>query len=481
MSKEKESKNKSTSKTKNKNVSKVTKKKTIKEKKPEGLYAYDGDVKFFKTIPYGLQHVLSMFVSNIVPIIIIGGVCNLSNSDLAKLIQVAMIFAGLGTLLQLFPIWKIGSRMPMVLGVSFTFVTAFTYIGVTHGFGAVLGACLCGGLVELLLGLTCKFWRKLITPVVSACVVISIGMSLFTVGAQSFGGGSNVSNFGDYKYLIIGFITLITCIIFNVWGKGFMKNLSILFGMIAGYIASVCFGIIDFSSITSSSIIAIPKVLPYDLVFVPSAIVSAILIFLVSTTEAIGDFSALSENAFNREVSEKELGGGIACDGFMSMVASLFGCLPLTSFSQNVGLVGMTKIVNRKAIASGALVLIIAGLFPIFSNILATVPDSVLGGCTIMLFGTIVITGMKMLSKAGFTERNLIISSLALSMGVGFTNTPGIFNEFPELIRGVFEGNCVALVFVIALVLNLILPKEKIDYSKYDDGIKPIEVKEDYR
>lgn len=431
------------------------------ENKNGEIYKYDGKIKFKEAIPYGLQHVLSMFVSNIVPIIIVGGCCNLTNDELAKLIQVAMIFAGIGTLIQLFPFWRIGSRMPMVLGVSFTFVSTFTYIGSNFGIGAVLGACFIGGYCELLLGLTSKYWRKLISPVTSACVVIAIGYSLFSVGATSFAGGSNVSDLGNYKYLIVGTITLLTCILFNVFGKGFLKTLSILFGMIVGYISAVCFGIVDFSNILTNQIISVPEILPYRLEFVPSAIISTVLIFLVSVTEAIGDFCALSENAFDREITERELGGGISCDGFISALASMFGCLPLTSFCQNVGLVGMTKVINRKAIASGALVLIVAGLFPFVSNILSTIPDCVLGGCTIMLFGTIVVTGIKMLSKAGFTDRNLLISALALSIGIGFSSTPGVFLMMNETIRSIFENNCVALVFIVAFVFDLILPREK--------------------
>ena len=400
-----------------------------------------------------------MFVANIAPISIVAGACGLKASQTAMLIQCAMIIAGIGTLIQLFPVWKIGSGLPIVMGISFTFVSVFCFIGPKYGYGAIMGAVLVGGIIEGTLGLFAKYWIKLITPVVAASVVTAIGFSLLSVGASSFGGGSGSETFGSAQHWILGCITLFACILFNIFAKGFWKQLSVLFGLIVGYIVATCMGMIDFTAITESSFIALPHFMPFKMEFNWNAIISVTLIFLVSATETIGDTSALASSALDRNATTKETSGSIGCDGFVSAISSLFGCLPITSFSQNVGLVAMTKVVNRFAIAAGAIIMILAGFFPVIGAILATLPDAVLGGCTIMMFGNIVISGMQMLGKCGYSQRNITIVALSLSVGLGFTQVPEIFNIFPQIVKTVFAENCVAVVFIMAIVLNLILPK----------------------
>ena len=425
----------------------------------ENIFKLNGKVPVGKAIPFGLQHILAMFVANIAPIIIVGGASGLSSEQTARLIQSAMIIAGIGTLIQLFPLWKIGSGLPIVMGISFTFVSIFCYIGPTYGYNAIVGAVLVGGIVEGVLGLFAKYWIKLITPVVAASVVTAIGFSLLSVGASSFGGGSGSETFGSAQHWILGCITLLACILFNIFAKGFWKQLSVLFGLIVGYIVATCMGMIDFTAITESSFIALPHFMPFKMEFNWNAIISVTLIFLVSATETIGDTSALASSALDRNATTKETSGSIGCDGFVSALSSLFGCLPITSFSQNVGLVAMTKVVNRFAIAAGAIIMILAGFFPVIGAILATLPDAVLGGCTIMMFGNIVISGMQMLGKCGYSQRNITIVALSLSVGLGFTQVPEIFNIFPQIVKTVFAENCVAVVFIMAIVLNLILPK----------------------
>ena len=426
----------------------------------ENIYKLDGKVPVMGAIPFGLQHILAMFVANIAPIFIVAGACGLSSKQSAMLIQSAMIIAGIGTLIQLFPIWRIGSGLPIVMGISFTFVSVFCYLGPTYGYNAIVGAVLVGGIVEGILGLFAKYWTRFITPVVAASVVTAIGFSLLSVGASSFGGGSGSENFGSATNWILGVITLISCLLFNIFAKSYWKQLSVLFGLIIGYIVAICMGVVDFSALKGTAVIALPKFVPFQPEFHANAIVSVILIFLVSATETIGDTSALASSGLNRSVTQKEISGSIACDGFISALSTLFGCLPITSFSQNVGLVAMTKVVNRFAIAMGAVIMIFAGIFPIFGAVLATLPDAVLGGCTIMMFGTIVVSGLQMIGKCGYTQRNITIVALSISVGIGFTQVPEIFKIFPKIIQTVFAENCVAVVFLVALVLNLILPKD---------------------
>lgn len=425
----------------------------------DNIYRLNGRVPLGKAIPFGLQHILAMFVANIAPIIIVAGASGLDSKQSASLIQSAMIIAGIGTLIQLFPLWKVGSGLPIVMGISFTFVSVFCYIGPTYGYNAIVGAILVGGLIEGILGLFAKYWIKIITPIVSASVVTAIGFSLLSVGASSFGGGSGSDNFGSVSNWILGTVTLLCCILFNIFAKSYWKQLSVLFGLVVGYIVAVCMGMVDFSAFEGASVVALPSIMPFQPEFNADAILSVVLIFLVSATETIGDTSAMTTTGLGRDVTTKEISGSLACDGFVSVLSAVLGCLPITSFSQNVGLIAMTKVVNRFVIASGAIIMIIAGVFPIFGAFLATLPDAVLGGCTIMMFGTIVVSGLQMIGKCGYSQRNITIVALSLSTGIGFTQVPEIFNIFPQLIKNVFAENCVAVVFLVAIILNLVLPK----------------------
>lgn len=434
------------------------------------IYKLDGRVPIGKAIPFGLQHILAMFVSNLAPITMIAGAAKVpvTGAELGMLLQNAMFAAGIATMIQLYPLWKIGSRLPVVMGVSFTFVTVLSTISANYGYPAVIGAVLIGGLFEGTLGLFAKYWRKIISPIVAASVVTAIGFSLFTVGARSFGGGY-ATDFGSVSNLLLGLITLATCLLWNMFAKGYLKQLSVLVGLIVGYIVAIFMGKVDLSMIMSGGIVALPHLLPIKPEFHAGAIMSACIIFLVSAAETIGDTSALVAGGLGREITGEEISGSLACDGYGSFISGLFGCPPVTSFSQNVGLIAMTKVVNRFTIMTGAVAMILAGLFPPIGNFFASLPQSVLGGCTIMMFGTILTSGMQMIANCGFTQRNITIVAMALSIGIGFTTTSesGIWAEFSPVVQSVFSANVVAVVFVVAIIMNLILPKnmevEKLD------------------
>ena len=426
----------------------------------DNIYTLDGKVPLLKSIPFGLQHVLAMFVANIAPIMIVTGACGLSTQEMASLIQTAMLMAGIGTMVQLFTVWKLGAKLPIVMGISFTFVSVFCYVGPQWGYEAVIGAVIVGGIIEGLLGLFAKYWRGIIAPIVSACVVTAIGFSLLSVGANSFAGGVGAADFGSAQNWILGTITLVACILFNVFAKGHLKQLSVLFGLVVGYIVALCMGKVDLSSLEGVALVALPKIMSYKPVFNINAIISVVMIFLVSATETIGDTSAMTNTVLGREASESEISGSLACDGLISSLSACFGCMPITSFSQNVGLLAMTKVVNRYTIATGAGILLLAGIFPTFGAVLATLPEAVLGGCTIMMFGNIVISGLQMIGDCGFTQRNITIAALSLSLGLGFTQVPDMFNIFPTMVRTIFAENCVAVVFLAAIIMNLVMPKD---------------------
>ena len=427
------------------------------------IYKLDGRVPIGKAIPFGLQHILAMFVSNLAPITMIAGAAKVpvTGAELGMLLQNAMFAAGIATMIQLYPLWKIGSRLPVVMGVSFTFVTVLSTISANYGYPAVIGAVLIGGLFEGTLGLFAKYWRKIISPIVAASVVTAIGFSLFTVGARSFGGGY-ATDFGSMSNLLLGLITLATCLLWNMFAKGYLKQLSVLAGLIVGYVVAIFMGKVDLSMIMSGGIIALPHLLPIKPEFHAGAIMSACIIFMVSAAETIGDTSALVAGGLGRDITGEEISGSLACDGYGSFISGLFGCPPVTSFSQNVGLVAMTKVVNRFTIMTGAAAMILAGLFPPIGNFFASLPQSVLGGCTIMMFGTILTSGMQMIANCGFSQRNITIVAMALSIGIGFTTTSesGIWAGFSPVVQSVFSANVVAVVFVVAIIMNLILPKD---------------------
>lgn len=397
----------------------------------ENLYKLDGKVPILKAIPFGLQHILAMFI------------------------------AGIATLIQLYPIWKIGSRLPIVMSVSFNFVAILTYVGATYGYASAMGAVLIGGLIEGCLGLLARYWKKIITPIVAASVVTSIDFSLFSVGTRSFGGGYSES-FGSTENLLLGTITLVARLLFNIFAKSYWKQLSVLFGLIVGYILAIFMGKVDLSVIFNGGLIALSHLLPFKMKFDLGAIIAVVVIFLVSATETIGDTSALVNSGLNREVTEEEISDSLACDGFCSSISSLFGCPPITSFSQNIGLINITKVVNRFTIATGAICMILAGLLPPIGNFFSSLPEYVLGGGTIMMFGTILTSGIEMIAKAGFNQRNVTIVALSLAVGIGFTSgtEADIWHIFPQIIQDVFAGNCVAVVFVVSIILSLVLPKD---------------------
>ena len=424
------------------------------------IYSLHGRVPLIQAVPFGLQHVLAMFVANITPIIILANVAGVSPELSAALIQNCMIIAGIGTLVQLYPVWRIGSRLPIVMGISFTFLSLAIVIASSQGMGTLMGAVIVGGLVEGCLGLVPRLWTRLISPIVAATVVTAIGFSLLPIGANSFAGGVGSPSFGSADNWIVGTVTLLTCLLTQVLARGFLRSLSVLVGLAVGYVLAVCMGMVDFSALSGVGVVALPKIMPFTPEFHLDAILAIVCVFLVSATETIGDTSALCSGALGRDVTTKEMGASVACDGFVSTIAGIFGCTPITSFSQNVGLAAISKVVNRFVIAPGAAIMILGGLFPAIGTVLTTIPQPVLGGCTIMMFGSILFAGFGMMAKTGFSQRNMIIAALSLSVGLGFTQCTGMFNIFPQIVQTVFAENCVAVVFILAVILNLVLPRE---------------------
>ena len=446
----------------------------------ENVYRLEGRVPVANAIPFGLQHVLAMFVANVTPLIIIASVAVYDGQpftavETARLIQNCMLIAGLGTLVQLYPIWRVGSGLPIVMGLSFTFLAA-SMSAASKDYGIMVGAIIVGGIFEGILGLTAKYWRKIISPLLSSCVVVAIGLSILNVGVSSFASCGDIYPVGSWQNLLVATLTLIAALVFHIRMKGVAKQMYVLFGLIFGYIISIFFGMVDFGAmgdtIKEMGVFSVPELFAFKPKFQAGAIISFCLVFMVSAVETIGDTTAACTGGLGRDITEKEVSGSLCCDGFMSAISGgVFGCSPITSFSQNVGLIAMTHVVNRFCIMFGALAMILGGLFPPIGAFFTTLPDCVLGGCTVIMFGSIMMAGIKMMIDAGLDNRNTLIAATAICLGVGVTQVEGFFDHMPAIIGEIFAGNMVAGVFVVGLIMELLLPKDPAKYEAVVHGL----------
>ena len=440
------------------------------------IYQLDGRPSLTQAIPLGLQHILAMFVGNVTPLIIISNILNLDLQTKTSLIQCAMFVSGIVTLIQCYPVGPIGAKLPIVMGTSFGFVPAATAIGTKYGIQGILGACLVGAIFQMLLGgFVLKHIRKYFPPVVTGIVVLTMGISLLPTGVNYFAGGVGASDFASPSNLLLGTIVLITVIFFKQYTKGMLSISSVLIGLVVGYIVAIPMGKIDFSSLSQAPLLSVPVPFKLGFAFHIDAIIAMIFVYMVSTVETIGDITAITNSGLNREAKEKEIIGGVLADGLGSLMGAIFNVLPNTSFGQNVGIVSMTKIVNRFVVATGACILILAGIFPKVGALLSLMPSSVLGGASIVMFSMIVVSGIKLITTDKLTERNTMILAVSLGLGLGVAYVPGFFDSFPESIQLIFGESKTVLPAILAVILNTVLPKEEfisenIDLS--DDLVK---------
>ena len=433
-----------------------------------------------------------MFVGNLTPLIIICGACGITAEDPAlyvTLLQNAMLVAGLVTLVQLYAIGPIGGKVPIIMGTSSGFLGVMKGVAASMGggviaYGAILGASIIGGLFETVLGFFIKPLRKLFPPVVTGTVVLAIGLSLISVGVNSFAGGSGAKDFGSLENLAVGAAVLIVIVALKHFTKGITSTSSILFGIIFGYIFCAVLGlllphtavnaegveytkawVLNWSKIADAAWFSIPALLPVKPVFDMAAIIPVCIMFIVTAVETVGDTSGCIEGGMGREATDTELSGAVTCDGLGSSFAALFGVLPNTSFSQNVGLVAMTKVVNRFALAVGALFLVLCGLSPKLAAVVSIMPQSVLGGAAVMMFSSIAISGIQLITKHGITNRVITIVSVSLGVGYGLGVTSGAITGLGTGLNLVFGGGGIVPAALLAIVLNVLIPKGKDDIA----------------
>ncbi len=439
------------------------------------LFRIDGKPSASQAIPLALQHVVAMIVGCVTPAIIVAGVAGLSSADSIILIQAALVMSALTTFIQLFPLRRgalaIGSGLPIIMGISFAYVPTMQAIAGDYDVATILGAQIVGGIIAIIVGIFIKQIRKFFPPLITGTVVFAIGLSLYPTAINYMAGGAGSENYGSWQNWTVAFITLIIVTALNHYGKGIWKLSSILIGIVVGYVISLFFGMVDFTSVASASYFQLPRAMHFGITFEPSSCVAIGVLFAINSIQAIGDFSATTTGGLDRMPTDGELNGGIVAYGISNIFCAFFGGLPTATYSQNVGIVGATKVVAKRVFAMAAGILLIAGLIPKFSSVLTTIPSCVLGGATVSVFASIAMTGVKLITASPMNYRNTTIVGLAIALGMGITQANTALAAFPAWVTTIFGKSPVVLATITAIVLNLVLPKE-MEYEEVLDQVK---------
>ena len=439
--------------------------------KPKGsIFELTGVTSLKQALPLAVQHVVAMIVGCVTPAIIVSGAANggagLDTADQVILIQSALVVAALSTLIQLFPIgrnWKlgIGAGLPVIMGVSFAYVPSMQAIAADYGVATILGAQLVGGLVAVVMGLLVRKIRVFFPPLITGTVVFTIGLSLYPTAINYMAGGTGSADYGSWQNWLVAIFTLVVVTVLNHYGKGIWKLSSILIGVVAGYALAGCFGMIRFDSVSEATVFQLPGLMHFGISFEPSACVAIGLLFAINSIQAIGDYSATTIGGLDREPTDRELQNGIVGYGLSNVLGSFLGGLPTATYSQNVGIVTTTKVVNRCVLGLAAVILGVAGLVPKFSALLTTIPYCVLGGATVSVFASIAMTGMKLVTSEQMDYRNTSIVGLAAALGMGISQASAALATFPAWVTTVFGKSPVVLATLVAVLLNVVLPKSK--------------------
>ncbi len=457
------------------------------------IYTLEGRPSLSAALPLGLQHILSMFIANLAPVLVIAGIVSVSTGEnivsegqRLLMVQLAMFVSGIATFLQLYPIklgkFQIGAGLPIVMGTSFVFVPALCAIGADWNIETIYGTVIVGSIAEVFLGLFLKPLRRFFPPVVIGCVLLAIGLSLLPIGIQYLAGGMQAqtaaakaaelsaqglavptemsalaAQFGSWQNLLTGSIVILVIVLFQRFMKKLFKALAILAGIVVGYIVAACFGIIDYSIITSAAPFSppIPALVPE---FHIEPIIAILAFYIISGLETMGNVNGITAAIFDREAKAKEASGAILGDAVGSLFAGCFNTLPNTAFGQNAGIVAMTKVINKFVVATGASILVLASLFPMFGAIFSAIPNCVLGGAVITIFGMVLANGMKLINIDGLTANNILIICLSFGVGYGISHTPLLVGTFPEPLHFIFSQPVLAI-SIVAVLANIIFNK----------------------
>ena len=437
----------------------------MEKKGTVSVFDLDGVPPFIQAFPLALQHVVAMIVGCVTPAIIVANVAQLDGKDRVLLIQSALVVSALSTLLQLFPIGKkdgfrLGSGLPVIMGISFAYLASMQAIAGEFDIATILGAQIVGGIIAFLIGLCINKIRVFFPPLVTGTVVFTIGLSLYPTAVNYMAGGVASKSYGSWQNWVVAFFTLAVVTLLNHFAKGFAKLASILIGIVSGYLVAVLFGMVNIDAVTSASFFEVPRLMHFGISFEPSSCIAIGLLFAINSIQAIGDFTATTTGAMDREPTDTELKGAILGYGFTNIVGAFLGGLPTASYSQNVGIVTTTRVINRCVLGLAAAILLIAGLVPKFSGLLTTIPQCVLGGATISVFASIAMTGIRLITSQKMNYRNSSIVGLSVALGVGITQASASLATFPGWVTTVFGKTPVVIATLVAVFLNLLLPKQ---------------------
>ncbi len=433
---------------------------------PARLGDPDYELPMGPRITLGLQHVLAMFASNVTPSIIIAGAAGFAfgSADMVFLIQMAMLFAGVATLFQTIGFGPVGARLPVMQGTSFAFVPIMIGVVKSSGMAALMGSVIVAGIFHAILGSFIGRIRHWFPPLVSGMVITTIGLYLIPVGIRYAAGGAadfqiNNPNWGDFSHWSLALVVIIVALGCKFFTRGLTSSAAVLIGLFAGYLVGIATGAVNFGSVGKAAWFAFPMPLKYGLEFNIAAIIGMCLISIVSAIETVGDISAIAKGGAGRESTDKELAGGTYADGLGSALAGIFGGLPNTSFSQNVGIVSMTGVMSRGVVTIGAIFLIICGFIPKIGAVVSSMPIEVLGVGVILMFGMVVSAGVSMLSTVEWSRRNMMILATSMSVGLGLQAVPKSMQHLPDTL-GMLMTSGLLPVAVLAVVMNLLLPAD---------------------
>lgn len=445
----------------------------------EALFQLNGIPPLGMSISLALQHLVAMIVGCVTPAIIIANALGLPQSERVLLIQVSLVMSAVTTLIELFPIGgKLGSGLPVMFGISFAYLPSMqAIVGGGGDIATITGAMVVGGIVAAVVGVFVKKIRRFFPPIITGTVVFTIGLSLYPTAINYMAGGTGNTYevvvlrkgltsalvHGSWQNWAVAAFTLIVVMVMSNKGKGICKLAAILLGMIAGYIVAAVFGMVDLSEVRDAAWFSLPQFMHFGIKFEFSACIALALLFAINAIQAIGDLTATTVGGLNREPTDQELQGGIVTYGLTNVLSAFFGSLPTATYSQNVGIVTTNKVVNRVVFALAGGFLLLAGLIPKFSAILTTIPQCVLGGATITVFSTIAMTGMKLIASETISPRNTTIVGLSAALGVGISQSSSALSQFPESITIIFGKTPVVIATIMAVLLNLILPRENKD------------------
>ncbi|WP_298290235.1 nucleobase:cation symporter-2 family protein [uncultured Litoreibacter sp.] len=419
-----------------------------------------------QAVPLGLQHVLAMFASNVTPSIIVAGAAGLAfgSAEQVYLIQMAMLFAGVATLFQTVGIGPVGARLPIMQGTSFAFVGVLAGVAAVQGLGVALTACIIGGVIHFCLGAVIQKLRWLFPPLITGLVILAIGLYLIPVAIKYAAGGAasfqmEAESFGSLMHWSVALTVIVVSLALKFFMKGPISNAAILIGLLAGYVLAYILGMVNFGAVGKASWITSIQPLPYGFEFSLGAVIAVTLVSVVSAIETVGDASATTKAGAGRIATDKEIAGATYADGLGTAVAGVFGGLPNTSFSQNVGIVGMTGIMSRHVVTIAGIIMILCGLIPKVGAVIASMPLPVLGGGVIVMFGMVAAAGLNMLTEVKMNRRNMIIIAVSLAAGLGLNLVPTAVQYLPGVVK-ILATSAVAPTAIVAIALNLLLPEE---------------------